>query len=125
MHKPEAMNSTVYHPCNYEEADYMLRRINSLLKKAAALKKVLPDICKETFYSIAGYPLFIGMNSLLMNLYAGKNEFYAKQGKACANKYRNLLSRTFLYRKEDIKKNSRNLKMGNGREWSLDSIQAL
>ena len=39
MHKPEAMNSTVYHPCNYEEADYMLRRINSLLKKAAALKK--------------------------------------------------------------------------------------
>ena len=30
-----------------------------------------------------------------MNLYAGKNEFYAKQGKACANKYRNLLSRTF------------------------------
>lgn len=95
MHKPEAMNSTVYHPCNYEEADYMLRRINSLLKKAAALKKVLPDICKETFYSIAGYPLFIGMNSLLMNLYAGKNEFYAKQGKACANKYRNLLSRTF------------------------------
>lgn len=107
MHKPEAMNSNTYHPCNYEEADNMLNRISSLLKKSAALKKGLPDICQETYYSIIGYPLLIGMNSLLMNIYAGKNEFCARQGRAYANKYGNLLSRTFYMErryKEEFKK---------------------
>lgn len=111
MHKPEAMDSRVYHPCNYEEADNMVKRIICLLKKASAIKKELTGICRETFYSIIEYPVFIGMNSLLMNLYAGKNEFYARQGKACANKYRNLLSKTF-YMERKYKEQFRNFKNG-------------
>ena len=100
MHKPEAMNSAVYHPCNYEEADYMINRIACLKKEVVGIKKELPGICRDAFYSIVEYPLSIGMNSLLMNLYAGKNEFYARQGKACANKYRNLLCGTFSMEKK-------------------------
>lgn len=107
MRKPESLNSGVYHPCNYCEADRMVTRINRLLKETAAIKKELPSICHNTFYSIIEYPLAAGMNTILMNLYAGKNEFYAKQGKVYANKYRNLVKKTFyrdkLYREEFAK----------------------
>ncbi len=95
MRKPESLNSSVYHPCNYGESDMMVMRINSLLKEVADIKKELPDVCHNTFYSIIEYPLVTGMNTVLMNLYAGKNEFYAKQGKLYANKYRNLVVKTF------------------------------
>ena len=30
MRKPESLNSSVYHPCNYGESDMMVMRINSL-----------------------------------------------------------------------------------------------
>ncbi|MCI9079643.1 MAG: hypothetical protein HFH68_12120 [Lachnospiraceae bacterium] len=104
MRKPESLNNMVYHPCNYCEADRMVTRINSLLKETAAIKKELPTVCHNTFYSIIEYPLVTGMNTILMNLYSGKNGFYAKQGKVYANKYRNLVTKTFyndkLYREE-------------------------
>lgn len=104
MRKPESLNSRVYHPCNYGEADRMVTRINSLLKETAAIKKELPSVCHNTFYSIIEYPLVTGMNTILMNLYSGKNEFYARQGKVYANKYCNLVKEALykdrLYKEE-------------------------
>lgn len=104
MRKPESLNSSVFHPCNYIETDRMLIRINILLKEAARVKKELPEICHSAFYSMIEYPLFTGMNTVLMNLYAGKNEFYARQGRVYANKYRDFVTEAFykdkLYKEE-------------------------
>lgn len=111
LHKPEAMNSAVYHPCNYGESERMVTRITGLLKQTSAVERELPDIYKETFYSMIEYPILMGMNMLLMNLYAGKNEFYARQGKAYANKFRRLLSKAFHMEKK-YKEEFRNFKDG-------------
>lgn len=104
MRKPESLNSSIYHACNYTEADRLIERINNLLNKTALIKEELPVKLHNTFYSIIEYPLIAGMNILLMNLYAGKNQFYANQGSLYAGKYRRLVTKAFtmdkLYREE-------------------------
>ena len=94
MRRPEAMNSRVYSPSSYCEADRMIKIINGLCKRLENMRKKLSDISKEcanAYDSTVYYPLARGMNLLLMHIYAGKNEHYAKQGKVVANDYSDMV----------------------------------
>ena len=91
LRRPEAMNSHIYHPAHYHEADRMIERILSLCNKADCMNEELAGESKATYYSLIYHALQSGMNLLLMQIYAGKNEHYAKQGKMVANKYRDLV----------------------------------
>lgn len=91
LRRPEAMNSQIYHSAHYGEADRMIERILLLCQRADAMKEKLGVNCKDVYYSLIYHPLQSGMDVLLMQLYAGKNELYARQGKVVANKYQKLV----------------------------------
>ena len=87
LRRPEALNSQIYHPAHYNESNRMIERTSCLIDRAEGCKRALPAECQEGYYSMIYYPLISSMNLLLMQLYAGKNEHYAKQGKNVANRY--------------------------------------
>lgn len=91
LRRPEALNSHIYHPAHYREVDRMIERILSLCNKADCMNEELKEESKSIYYSLIYHAFQSGMNLLLMQLYAGKNEHYAKQGKIVANKYRDLV----------------------------------
>lgn len=93
LRRPEALDSHTYHSCHYREADRILELVHGILSKIKQLEQELPQSCQNGFYSMISYPLQASMNLLKMQLYAGKNEQYAMQGKKLANRYGELVSR--------------------------------
>ncbi len=91
MRRPEALYAGLYHPCNYNET----ARILEIIKKLEALNErtfeSLDRISKLPAYSMIYYPAKISMNLIKMQLYAGKNQFYAQQGRTVANVYGDLM----------------------------------
>ena len=85
MRRPEAMNADVYHPVNYSETDRMLSRIENVIKKCEALRNEIPEEISPAFYELVYYPAIGNMNLQRMQLLAGKNLFYAGQGRVEAN----------------------------------------
>ncbi len=85
--RPEALNETIYHPCNYGEADKMLAKAQEIESLSMEVYEALSDTDKQAYYSMIHFSAMASMNLLKMHLYAGKNAFYAKQGKPVANKY--------------------------------------
>ncbi len=91
LRRPEALNADIYHPCNYSEADKMLKRAEALEKLSEEVYASLEGEAKNAYYSMIHFSAMASMNLLKMHLYAAKNAFYAKQGKTIANKYGELV----------------------------------
>ena len=91
MRRPEALNSGIYHPSNYCEADRMLARVKALEDRNENLYLELDRQAQIPTYSMIYYPAKISMNLLKMQLYAGKNQYYASQGRPCANEFGSLM----------------------------------
>ncbi|MCL2722162.1 MAG: glycosyl hydrolase 115 family protein [Treponema sp.] len=87
LRRPEAQNADVYHPCHYNETDRILEKAELIEKINEEIYSILQDNEKDAYYSLIYYPAKASINLLRMNLYAGKNKHYAKQGKKIANKY--------------------------------------
>jgi len=85
--RPEALNSYVYHPVHYREADRMLNESTRIMNQAQHLYETIDRECRDAFYSMIYFPAVASMNLLQMHLYAGKNEHFARQGKPVANEY--------------------------------------
>ncbi len=92
LRRPEALNSRVYHPVHYHEADRVLSKTKSVIDSLNYLKTSLPDTCQPAFLSIIYYSLSAAMNLIQMQVYAGKNEHYSRQGKKIANLYKDKVS---------------------------------
>jgi hypothetical protein len=90
--RPESLNSDIYHPCHYLEADRMLSFAKNLEIMNEEIFSALCKDCKDAYYSMIYYPAKASTNLLKMHLYAGKNRHYAKQGKKIANKYADLVT---------------------------------
>ncbi len=93
LRRPEALDSHTYHPFCDREAERMITSVKKLCRRAGAVRKLLPKEALPACESMIFYPLKSSMNLLLMQLYAGKNEHYARQGKVVANDYRDLVTR--------------------------------
>lgn len=88
IRKPEALNSKIYHPTHYGEADAVLHAADALQKKAEELKRKFADSKEaDAFFQLVYFPVMAGMNVLKMQLFAGKNHLLAKQGALIANSY--------------------------------------
>ncbi|MDO5337659.1 MAG: glycosyl hydrolase 115 family protein [Eubacteriales bacterium] len=85
--RPEALRPDTYHPIHYREADRVLEETKDILKKLKSLERELAQSCLPAFYSMVYDPLKKGMNLIQMQIYAGKNAHYARQGKKIANVY--------------------------------------
>jgi len=90
--RPEAQNADIYHPCHYLEADRMLVLAADIEKENEEAYQALCKNEKDAYYSMIYFPAKASINLLKMNLYAGKNQHYAKQGKKIANKYAALVT---------------------------------
>jgi len=92
MRRPEAQNAGIYHPCHYLEADRMLNLACNIEKENEEAYQALCKNEKDAYYSMIYFPAKASVNLLRMNLYAGKNQHYAKQGRKTANKYAALVT---------------------------------
>lgn len=87
MRRPEALNSGTYHPAHYGEADRMLALTDALEEKNEALYAGVTGVTKDAIYSMITYPVRSSVALVRMQLYAGKNQYYANQGRKIANVY--------------------------------------
>jgi hypothetical protein len=90
--RPEALNSDVYHPCNYLEADRILSLAENIDLLNEQAYNALNENEKIAYYSLIYFPAKSSVNLIKMHLYAGKNKHYARQGKKIANKYAALVT---------------------------------
>lgn len=91
LRRPEALNSKIYHPCHYNEAERMIAKAIETENLSTEIYNSLNGIEKEAYYSMIHFSAMASMNLLKMHLYAGKNAFYAKQGKTIANQYADMV----------------------------------
>ncbi len=81
----EIMNTDVYHPLHFGEADRILATSDEILKEAGALKKRIEDEDLSAFISLLYYPACGTANLMKMWILAGRNELYARQNRIEAN----------------------------------------
>ncbi len=91
MRRPEALHAGTYHPCNYDETARMLKTIAKLEELNEKTFEALDRVSRLPAYSMIYYPARSSMNLLKMQLYAGKNQYYAAQGRKVANVYGDLV----------------------------------
>lgn len=91
MRRPESLHAGIYHPCNYSETDRMLARIQELEERNEKTYEELDRLAKIPAYSMIYYPARISMNLIKMQLFAGKNQYYAGQGRPYANLFGDLI----------------------------------
>ncbi|MDR0322732.1 MAG: glycosyl hydrolase 115 family protein [Treponema sp.] len=90
--RPESLNTEIYHPCHYLEADRMLEQAAKIKNLNEEIYASLCGTEKDAYYSMIYLPAAASVNLLQMHLYAGKNAHFAKQGKKVANKYASLVT---------------------------------
>lgn len=112
-HRPEALDSETYHPFHEREADRVLAQVKRLQEEAETLKDQLSKEHRCGYYSMIYDPLKMGLNLIQMQIYAGKNAHYAKQGKKIANEYANLVDACIREDKRLIKQATER----NGGKW--------
>lgn len=103
-HRPEALNSETYHPFHECEADRVLMQGKRLQEELETLKNQLPETYRSGYYSMIYDPLQMALNLLEMQINAGKNAHYAKQGKKAANEYANMVDACIREDKRLIKR---------------------
>ncbi|MGB7437985.1 MAG: glycosyl hydrolase 115 family protein [Candidatus Acidiferrum sp.] len=83
--KPELVDPTTFSLVNYGEADRVNSEYQSALEEAAQIYQKLPANYRDAFFQLVLFP--IKAPALVTQLYitAGKNELYAKQGRASTN----------------------------------------
>ncbi len=100
LRRPEALNSQTFHPVNYMEGNRMLTRVRELINKSLLINNKLSSRNKNIYYSLIERSLQCGMNLLEMQICAGMNEHFARQGKIVANKYRDIVRNAIKYDRE-------------------------
>ncbi|WP_461247356.1 glycosyl hydrolase 115 family protein [Treponema sp. R6D11] len=111
--RPEALNSDIYHPCHYLEADRMLDIAEKIDLLNEEIYSSLNKSEKNAYYSMIYFPAKSSINLLRMHLYAGKNRHYATQGKKLANLYADLVTKC-IQKDNSLKEEFHNF---NGGKW--------
>lgn len=84
---PEAMAPDIYHPCHFREGERVWNEVQGLVTTAERLRARMPHNCMDAYCSMIYYPAMASFNLILMNIEAGWNAYYAKQGNMGANVY--------------------------------------
>ncbi|MCQ2576291.1 MAG: glycosyl hydrolase 115 family protein, partial [Treponema sp.] len=96
LRRPECLQPDTYHPVNYGESDYMLKMAEAVIAKAEKLKA---EACSTGLYAQVIYPALGTMNVLRMQLYSGKNKWFASHGCIAANEYAGIVQQCYNYDK--------------------------
>ena len=85
--KPEMLAPDTYSLVNYQEAETVVADFKTIADRAEAIYQKLPEDRRDAFYELVLFPT--KASALVNELYlaAGKNELFAKQGRASANDF--------------------------------------
>ena len=102
MRRTECIGPETYHPENFCEGRIMLEKANSLIARTEKLLKAVPENQMAGFYSQLYLPVCGNMNVLRMQLYSGKNKFYAERNALAANVYADKVRECYKYDKKIV-----------------------
>jgi len=111
--KPESLTPKTYSLVNFNETERVVADYKALAQKAETIAAKLPKDAQDAFFQIALFPAKIG--AIVNDLYitAGKNQLYARQGRASTN---DMAARTReLFKEDTAMMNYYNKVYANGR----------
>lgn len=95
--RPEVTYPHTYHVNHYDENTKMIELCHQIKAMADDVDDKIPEEAKASYYGLVYYPAVAGANVQLMNLYAAKNQFYAKNGVAAASEYAKRVEKCIAY----------------------------
>ncbi|MCR5063071.1 MAG: glycosyl hydrolase 115 family protein [Treponema sp.] len=116
MCRTEALKPTTFHPINFGEADYIISRAKALIERTKALRALVPAEQEAGFFSQVYLPVVGTMNVELMQLYSGKNRWFAQHNAMVANVYADKIRECVKFDKDLVDECD---KVGNGRFFGM------
>ncbi|MCR5435581.1 MAG: glycosyl hydrolase 115 family protein [Treponema sp.] len=101
--RTECLKSDTYHPVNFNEGERVLQKAEEIIAACEQLKKEILKSNKEYFpgfFAQVYLPAAGNMNVLRMQLYAGKNKWFAQRNLLTANEYVLKVKDCLLYDKK-------------------------
>lgn len=83
--KPEQIKPDTFSQLNYLEAERVEAAWNNLVKRAEKIYAELPPESRDAFYQLVLHPTKASATVAQINIVAGRNNLYAKQGRASTN----------------------------------------
>jgi hypothetical protein len=83
--KPELLDPATFSLQNYNEADTVLAGWKAIADKAERIYRGLPENTKDAFFELVLFPTKASFQVSELYITAGKNRWYAGQGRASAN----------------------------------------
>lgn len=83
--KPELIKPDTFNPLNYSEAERIEADWNDVVERAEKLYAALPADQRDAFYQLVLHPAKASALVTEMNITAGRNLLFAKQGRASTN----------------------------------------
>lgn len=93
--KGEILKPDTYSLTNYKEAETVLAQFEEMALQAEHIYHKLPSDKKDAFFQLVLYPTRASKNVMRVNIYAGLNNLYSKQGRIIANLYADLTEKAF------------------------------
>ncbi len=111
--KPELIDGNTFSVTNYDEAERVEQEWSSLAAGMDKLATELPEEERASFFELVQYPVDACANVTELYVAAGRNAFYARQGRASANSY--ATQARALFAKDATLSDEYNHKLLNGR----------
>ncbi len=93
--KPELLDPSTYSLTDYREAERVVEDYRNLERKAVSLHEKIPADARDAFYELVLFPVKACAQVNALYVAAGKNAWYAKQGRAAANDLADEVGRLF------------------------------
>jgi len=95
LRRPECIQPDTYHPVNFGESDRILAIAEEVIAKAEGLRSLANCAEFTGLFAQVIYPALGTMNVLRMQLYSGKNKWFAAHGCVAANDYAEIVKKCY------------------------------
>ena len=97
LRRTECIQPETFHPINFCESDKVLEQANEIIAKAEELRKSIPENLAAGYFLEVFLPACGNMNILRMQLYSGKNKWFARKSAIAANIYADKVRECYKY----------------------------
>ncbi|MCR4742397.1 MAG: glycosyl hydrolase 115 family protein [Treponema sp.] len=97
LRRTECLMPDTFHPINFCESDKTLAQANQVIEMAEKLREKIPENLMPGYFLEVFLPACGTMNVLRMQLYSGKNKWFAKHSALAANFYADKVRECYKY----------------------------
>lgn len=113
LRKPELLSSETYSLINYLEFETVVNDYKNLKKEADRIYNSLPAEYKDAYFELVLHPVEACSNLNELYYFTGKNQMYAKQGRALTNALADSVKK--LFTRDSLISDYYNNKLANGK----------